>query len=212
MEKSLKNLIHIGGIALSSVEPVLNLKSFAFSNSIVEELIELLKHKNGFYAFESALHVFPAYSVGKELGLMEWNSSDLWICEYQGMADKSLFFAEDIFGGQFCIKSDGIYLFEPETGAFDFLAPDLEGWAQAVLSDYDLLTGYPLAHAWQQSRGILATGSRLVPKTPFVTGGEFVVENLMAIESVKAMRLRANLAIQIRDLPDGAAIVWKVTD
>lgn len=212
MGKSLEKLISISGTALSSIAPVMSADSFGFADALARDLLGLLKHKNGFYAFESALHVFSAQSVGKEIGLTEWNSPDLWICEYQGMANECLFFAEDVFGGQFCIKSDGIYSFDPETGAFEFLAPDIEGWAQTILNDYEVLTGYPLAHAWQQSRGALAAGTRLVPKVPFVTGGEFSTGNLLALESVKAMQLRANLAIQIRDLPDGASITWKVTD
>ena len=212
MENALEKLVRIAGSPLSSTAPVLNAETFGFASVLFDGLLNLLGKKNGFYAFESALHIFPAQSVGKEIGLVEWNSNDLWVGEYQGLAVECLFFAEDIFGGQFCIKSDGVYLFDPETGGLECLASDLEGWAQAILSDYDILTGYPLAHVWQQSKGILAAGVRLVPKVPFVTGGEFVIDNLIAIESVKAMRLRANLAVQIRDLPDGTSITWKITE
>ncbi|QDQ29377.1 SMI1/KNR4 family protein [Chitinimonas arctica] len=172
----------------------------------------MLERKNGFYAFESALHIFPDRSVGAEMGLLEWNAPDLWVNSYHGMADACYFFAEDIFGGQFCLKHDGIYSFDPETAACVFLSPDLEGWAEIILNDYEVLTGYPIAQAWQRREGRLATGTRLVPKIPFVTGGEFEIENMYPLEAVKSMHFRANLATQIKDLPDGAQIKWNIID
>jgi hypothetical protein len=109
-----------------------------------------LEKKSGFYAFESALHVLPAQSCGAEIGLVDWNSEKLWIGQYQGLAEGSLFFAEDLFGVQFCIRPDGIYQFDPETAQANKLATSLEGWADAILRNYSQLTGYPFAHLWQQ--------------------------------------------------------------
>jgi hypothetical protein len=53
---------------------------------------------------------------------------------------------------------------------------------------------------------------RLIPKQPFVVGGDFKLDNLSAIEAERGMLLRANLATQIRDLPDGTKITFKITD
>ena len=65
----------------------------------------MLRERNGFYALESALHVFPSHSSQQEIGLDKWNESALWRAEYKGVADGCLFFAEDVFGGgQFCVK------------------------------------------------------------------------------------------------------------
>lgn len=33
-----------------------------------------------------------------------------------------MFFAEDVFGGQFCIKDNQVYRFDPETGGLDVIA------------------------------------------------------------------------------------------
>jgi hypothetical protein len=52
-------------------------------------------------------------------------------------------------------------------------------------------------------------GERLAPKMPLVTGGGFEVSNLAAIESLRGMRFRGNLAVQIRDLPDGVKIRYR---
>lgn len=212
MGKHIDKLVGIASDALSKQRPALSSDAFSNVQAAPKSLLSLLSKKNGLYAFESALHVFPSEPVGAEIGLVQWNQRELWIGQYEGMADSCVFFAEDIFGGQFCIRDDGIYTFDPETAAFDYIASDLEAWAGAVLADYNVLTGYPLAQAWQRENGPLPIGMRLIPKTPFVAGGAFELENLYALDSVKAMQFRATLATQIRDLPDGATIRWNVVD
>jgi len=122
------------------------------------------------------------------------------------------FFAEDVFGGQFCIKSNKICSFDPETGALQDVAEDMEGWARSILADYDFMTGYSLCHEWQRVNGRLNSGLRLVPKVPFVAGGKFNVQNLHVIEAVKGMRLRGQIALQIKDIPDGEQIKLKIVE
>ena len=58
--------------------------------------------------------------------------------------------------------------------------------------------------------GPLLEGLRLIPKTPFILGGEYNVENLFAFDAVKGMRYRADIWKQIRNLPDGASVQLKV--
>jgi hypothetical protein len=176
------------------------------------ELRALLAARNGFYAFESALHVFP---LGRAAGVMDletWNSDALWRGEYGDQTEGCLFFAEDVFGCQFCLRDEQVFTFDPETGELQEMAADLEDWAGQLLADYEVLTGHPLAHAWQSQRGPLPPGKRLVPGIPFVCGGEFELNNLLLLDAVKGMHVRANLARQIRDLPDGARIEFKIVD
>ncbi|MEZ5344501.1 MAG: SMI1/KNR4 family protein [Pyrinomonadaceae bacterium] len=170
----------------------------------------MLTERNGFYAFESALHVFPSQSNGSEIGLEDWNRSTLWRDEYDGLAEGCLFFAEDVFGTQFCITKDQICIFDPETGSLEFLANTIEEWAEIVLSDFKVLTGYPLAHEWQIHHGRIPNGKRLVPKTPFVAGGKFDIENLYLCDAVESMKFRAKIAKQIKDLPDGSRITFRL--
>jgi hypothetical protein len=212
MGSSLENLTAIGGPTLSSTSPNLPATLLELAGPVSDGLISLLQRKNGFYAFESALHIFSTQPCSSEISLTEWNAPDLWKDAYQGLAKDAIFFAEDIFGGQFCIKRDGIHTFDPETGNSQRLSKDFEGWASSVLNNFKVLTGWPLGHEWQRSNGRLACGMRLVPKVPFVMGGKFSVQNLYALASVKAMRMRASVAVQIKDLPDGAEIRFKIVD
>ena len=168
--------------------------------------------RNGFYSFESSLHVFPAGTLPGVMDLNQWNDPTLWAGEYGDLAKKCLFFGEDVFGGQFCIFDGAIHAFDPETGEKTILSTSLAEWGALVMQDYEFLTGFPLAHEWQKSHGTLPMGKRLLPKIPFVTEGPFTVDNLYAGDAVEGMRFRADLARQIHDLPDGAKIQFKVTE
>jgi hypothetical protein len=209
---NLDKLLSIASNPLNAHQPE---KSELFAGSLGDlgiDLLEMLKKRNGFYAFESALHVFPTRSSGPEICLEDWNKQGLWRSFYQGLADHCFFFAEDVFGGQFCIRNNRIEVFEPETGAFEFMANDIDGWAEALLNDYEMLTGYPLAHEWQERYGQIPVGTRLLPKVPFFAGGEFVLSNLYPMNAVDGMKLRGEIASQIKDLPDGARIEIKFSD
>ena len=177
------------------------------------ELADLLGDRNGFYAFASALHVFASGAESAAGGSLEaWNDPDGWRSAYGGLVDGYLFFAEDVLGSQFAIRDDRIHTFDPETGQFEVLASSVEDWADQLLTDYDVLTGYPLARDWQQEHGALPPGKRLVPKIPFVLGGDFVTSNVYAADAAEGMRVRGDLALQLRDLPDGAKVRYRVLE
>lgn len=212
MGKYLKKLNSLGGDSLSKELVEIDSNAFLEEYSQFHELIKLLKFKNGFYLFESALYIRPLRTFKNQIGFLEWNSKDLWVNDYQNMAKDCLFFAEDVFGCQFCIKSDGIYSFDPETGRLKCLAKDLEDWSQIILDEYNFYSGFEIAHDWQISKGILKPEIRLMPKTPFVLGGLYELDNFYPLNSIKAMKLRASLALQIKDLPNGAKVSFKIVD
>lgn len=175
-----------------------------------KELTEVLKLKNGFYAYESALLVRPLHNAHAPLGLLEWNAPKPWKADYVENLSDAFFFAEDVFGGQYCIREAKICTFDPETGLFEEMSPSLGAWANDVMADYQFRTGYPLAHEWQIGNSPLLPGMRLLPKIPFVCGGKYEVDNLYSFADVKGMSLRASIANQIRDLPDSAEIIIKI--
>lgn len=180
------------------------------STSLGGELTAMLNLMNGFSAFEGALVVRGG---GGDLeSVQSWNFSDDWRSHYGRLSDGLFFFAEDIFGGQFALASSVIVSFDPETGETEEVANSLEGWAAAILSDPDVLTGRPLARAWRERFGPLAKTFRLVPKVPFVLGGDFSVENLRVMEARESMRARGGLAVRLSSLPDGTQIALGSSD
>lgn len=171
------------------------------------ELFHMLELKNGFYAFESALHVFPAScELASGFDLETWNSDSLWRNQYQDFGKGLLFFAEDILQDQFCLSSAGVVRFAAETGAAHLLADSVEDWCCLILSAYRYETGWPLASQWQGEYGPLPRGKRLMPKIPFFLGGSYELENLWAGDAVRGMRFKADLAIQTRNVPDGTKV------
>lgn len=152
MGPRLDELLSVAGPEVGATEPV--------TEGLPTELGEMLLRRNGFVAFESALHVFPSNPPREgEMTLQRWNENEVWRTSYDGLADGFLFFAEDAFGGQFAFDSTNrVVSFDPETGAVDQLASDLESWADRIMSDYPLLTGFP-------SRTFVARTAR--PHTPW---------------------------------------------
>lgn len=212
MTHSLDKLAQLGGDPVRS-EAVDKAQIFQhFGASAGKSLLSLLRDKNGYYAFEGALHVRSDLGDGREKGLVEWNGDEPWRADYKGMAEDAIFFAEDVFGVQFCIHRGVVASFDPETGVFDPVAHDLEEWARVVLDDIGLWTGYRVAHDWQVLHGRIPQGARLVPITPFVLHGEYSIENVRAMDAAESMKYRASIALQIRDLPDGATVKFRVVD
>jgi hypothetical protein len=176
------------------------------------ELLDLLRHKNGFYAFESALHVFPAASFDGEMTLSRWNSFGLWRREYGDLAARKLFFAEDACGNQFCLADGKVCFFDAEIGRVENLAGSIEGWAAEILRDYNTLTSYALMYEWQMRNGPLPPCHRLMLKKPLALGGKYSLDNIFLTDSVEGMRLRGSIAAQIKGLPDGSQVRFRFID
>ena len=210
--KSLEKIVSIGGPALAGQPPVINLPDFDAFGMRAQELLHLLELKNGFYAFESALQIFPAAHFEGQMTLSRWNSHGVWKYEYEGIADGKLFFAQEGFGNQFCIFENQIWFFDAESGDLELSANTLEQWAAKILTDYEMQTGYPLVHQWQLRNGQLHQDHRLMPKMPFVLGGKYELENLYSLKAISAMRTRGNLAKQIKNLPDGTKIKIRIIE
>lgn len=212
MKTHCQKLLSIAGEPLIDSSPVFNKIVLDLAGNLGKELQNLLLQKNGFYCFESALHFFPSGLSDNTISLEHWNSLELWKQHYSFLADEYLFFAEDIFGGQFCIVKDKICTFDPETGDIEKIANNFETWAKCILDEYDFLTGFSLAHSWQEKYGEIPPGTRLLPKIPFIYGGEFKIDNLYLLDSITGMKLRADLAQQIQNSPDGTKIKFKIIE
>jgi len=202
---NVENLLSIGSEALAPKPGAMPdlLRPYALGT----EVFDMLRKKNGFYAFESALHVFPL-TGDPGTGLEAWNGDSLWRNEYEDLAEGLLFFAEDILQDQFCLSSrqPGVLRFHAETGETTLMADCLEGWAGVILTNYRKETGWPFVNEWQAKNGPLPLGKRLMPKTPFFLGGEYNIDNFWAGNPLDGMRLKGDLAMQTRNLPEGATV------
>ena len=105
-------------------------QKFNLPGAEVSTLEKILSIKNGFYAFESALHFLGTGSDRPDIDIEAWNSPDLWIKNYATIKPDGLCFAEDLFGNQFYIASSGIYNFDCETGDKEKLARNFREWCK----------------------------------------------------------------------------------
>jgi hypothetical protein len=64
--------------------------------------------------------VFSCGSGEDAFDIAAWNAKDLWKSGYEVIEEAFTFFAEDIFGTQFCLYPEGFGMFEPKTGDIDF--------------------------------------------------------------------------------------------
>jgi hypothetical protein len=200
-----EKLVSISSEPLSADPP--GPATFLNTDALGSELLRMLERKNGFYVFESALHVFAlTANLAPGMSMQEWNAGSLWREGYANLGDGLLFFAEDALQDQFCVSSTGVVRFNAETGERHFIADSIERWAQIIMRDYEHETRWPLLHEWQEQNGRLTPGKRLLPKIPFFLGGEYKLENLWAGDAVEGMRVKADIAMQTRHLPDGSKV------
>jgi len=170
MADYLKKLLSLSSPSLCGSRPSSPKAFDKVHEKLAAELVEILRVKNGFYAFESALHVLPSHCVTDAMDIERWNSRELWKGEYSEEVAKYLFFAEDIFGEQFGLCADSVVRFDPETAGTEVFADSPTDWAERILRDYEVETGYPIAAEYQEKKGPLIPGQRLEPKIPFILG------------------------------------------
>jgi len=60
--------------------------------------------------------------------------------------------------------------------------------------------------------GPMPPGYRLAPKFLFVAGGLYELDNIYICSSHELMKAGANIALQIRDVPDGGNIELVISD
>ncbi|MGE0606435.1 MAG: hypothetical protein AB7O62_04845 [Pirellulales bacterium] len=135
--------------------------------------------------------------------IQEWNDLGGWRNHYRDvLASEDHCFAQDLFGLQFAITKSGVVQLNPEDGKVVPYATSIEDWAKCILENYEEDTAWPLAHDWQNQNGVLPPHMRLLPKVPFVLGGEYEVDNLVAVECRQAMAYLSKLYNAIRNVPD----------
>lgn len=177
------------------------------------EIASILETHNGFYAFESSL-LFRGIGAWKHgpTGLVEWNNPSDWKDKYSSLHcnDNFLFFSEDIFGNQFAIKGKKIVFMDAETGDIIEEFKNIDHWSEQIIKNVPYYCGQPLAHEWQAKNGPLKPGFRLIPHLPFVCGGKYLATDVSTIGEIDGMLFRANLAYQLKNVPDGEEIIFDI--
>ena len=168
-------------------------------------LRELLDCVNGFVLHGGALHIRGACMAPDWHSLRTaWHGDEALHKLYATVQPGDVPFAQDNFGDQFLLRDEVVMRLFAETGEVEMMAEDLNEFLAAV--DIDL-EGYLNVQPAQ-----LEPGQLLLAYPPFcfdAAGANIEFSPLPASEVIK---FHAQIAAQLKDVPEGAKIEFKVQD
>ncbi len=169
------------------------------------DLLGLLTKTNGFILHNGALHVRGACLNPEWHSLRQaWFGPDSFSKLYKEVEATDIPFAEDQFGDQFLMRNGGVFRLETETGQVQPLCESLQIFLSRVEEDIVTFLNVGLNHP-------LEPGQLLHAYPPFCVESKSGV-SLKPCPASEVILFHADLARQIRDVPDGMNIEFKIKD
>jgi hypothetical protein len=171
-----------------------------------QELFRVLSEVNGFILHEGALHVRGACSNPEWHSLRAaWQGPNSFHVLYPDVRKTDIPFAQDQVGDQFLLRDGAVFRLFAETGEIEPLCESLRKFFDRVRNDIETFLNAGLQHK-------LEPGQLLHAFPPFCFDNEGKDVSLAPIPAQQLISLHADLARQIRDVPDGGQIKIKVVD
>lgn len=187
---------------------------FAADFKLPAPLVDVLRVANGFVLKAGLFRLLGASPADPAADLTEWNKSQ-WIREYGELADRTLFFAEDIFGDQYGFRYQNpvddhplLVKFWCEGGQVEPIrAESLTTWLlTAVLNDRP--------SAWDAELAGVAIQHGLEPRKtehlafclPLILGGEYSMKNLEVLDRTAHLCLLGQISRRNSRLQEGSMI------
>ena len=168
------------------------------------ELAALLQHTNGFILHQGALHFRGACQAPEWHSLRAaWKGENSFQKLYPNLTPADIPFAQDPFGDQFLWRNGEIIKLQAETGDIDSGSPNLNAFLTAVEKDIQGFLNVSLNFT-------LPPGQLFLAYPPFCTSGSGSGASLGQVDALEVISFHANLANQIRDVPDGGLIEFKL--
>jgi len=174
-----------------------------------EALVAALTKKNGFISHRGGFHLRGA-CVGPWWHSLRqaWEGTLAFHNLYSCVGPADIPFGEDCMGDQFLIRDATVVRLRAETGELESLDVALPTFLQDIQADaLEILQLQPLLQ-FEQEGGTLSPGQLLAFYPPFFT--EAASRSLRAIDARERRSFLAEVAGQIRDVPDGAAVKFVV--
>jgi hypothetical protein len=170
-----------------------------------------LRQVNGFIRFHGGLHVRGACLEPAWHSLRDaWDGAAAFHRLYPEIRQEDVPFAEDCLGDQFLLRDGRVWRLAAETGEVEPLGIGLHGFFEAVEADpAEFLSLHPLLQ-FQQDGGNLEPGQLLAAAPPFCTEEAAKGVSLAAIPTEERRRFLAHLATQLRGVPDGGEIEFRI--
>jgi len=179
---------------------------FEVLGRLPDAYVDLLEVVNGYVAYHGGLHVRGACM------LPEWHSlRAAWFGEdaihrlFPVVSPDDVPFAEDAMGDQFLIRRDVVWRLDAETGAIASTNLRLNEFDEAARADPDHFLQLAPLHQFLSEGGRLEPGQLLSVYPPFVFEESAGSVSMKAVATLERRRYLADLARQLRDVPDGAS-------
>jgi len=118
-----------------------------------------------------------------------------------------------LFGDAFVVDGEGaVHMLQRAACTANHIAPSEEEFWRAVGDDIHGWQLRPLADDCRRAGRVLADGQCYAFTTPPVLGGGYTVENVWVASWNEWFSFTADLFQQIKNLPDGATVSFKVVD
>lgn len=108
-------------------------------------------------------------------------------------------------GGQYLLRDNEVFRLDAETGDVDRFAPNFDAFLAGITSDIAEYLNVGLDHK-------LPPGCLLHAHPPFCMAESGVGASLDAVPADELILFHADLARQIRDVPDGGKVTFTVTE
>ena len=168
------------------------------------DLVHLLTEANGFILHEGALHVRGACLTPAWHSLRAaWKGSHAFHLLYNDLVPSDIPFAQDQVGDQFLLREGAVHRLSAETGELEHMADNLQEFFANVGADIERFLNVGLSHT-------LEPGQLLQASPPFCLRESASGSSLAAAPAWDLILFHADLARQIRDVPDGTRVEIKV--
>jgi hypothetical protein len=170
------------------------------------ELRGLLTDINGFILHDGALHVRGASTMPEWHSLRSaWLGPQSFSALYPEVLGSDIPFAQDQLGDQFLLRDGAVLRLSAETGEMHQLAESLTAFFKQVELSIEDFLNVGLNHKMQP-------GQLLHAYPPFCCQESGAGASLEPLPAAEVILFHADLARQIRDLPEGTLIRFKVVD
>jgi len=199
--KNISYRLNDGNVNLKSLE---NAKELIYDESYYNFI---LNEANGAYLFSNSVQIY-SYSSDPLYHSIAYVNKVLKD-EYGNMMNGIYSFGQDIFANQFVFSKNGIELLNIETGDRELLASNFISFQEVLANEVDYLSGRKYTTIVEQE---VLLDHRICPKKPFIIGGNYSADNLYSLIFPEYLKVNANIARQVHNLPDGADIILKSTE
>ena len=168
------------------------------------DLVHVLTETNGFILHRGAVHVRGA-CLGPEWHSLRaaFHGPKAFHTLYEDVRPSDIPFAQDQVGDQFLIREGIVLRLFAETGEIERLSGSLHDFFSRVSSDIEGFLNVGLSHNMEP-------GQLLWAYPPFCFQQSGAGASLAPLPASEVILLHADLARQIRDVPDGGEVEFKV--